>query len=181
MTAPGSRQRGRPISRLGAPRPEEMSALPRSPPRYEVRLDSKLRRPGHSALHSAASAPCRCYHCHHHDRFPRTATWRWRLAASYTPGERSVTSDGDRRGKPGHVPRWLLCFHGHRDFKHFFKSSDLKNLCIFFFFLTHNPKRYYKRQSGGKGTFSKVRAMSRYKTLTRNISVREKFLLLLLH
>lgn len=81
--------------------------------------------------------------------------------------------------KPGHAPRWLLRSHGHRGFSTLFKKVQIRRLCVFFFFsLTYNSKRYYGRPSGVKGTFSKVRAMSRYKTLSRNISVREKFLLL---
>lgn len=136
--APGSRQRGRPTAQLRALRPGQMRDLPRSPHRYEVRLDSTLRRPGSSALHSATSVSCWCHCCHHHGRFPRTATWRWRLAGSYTPGEPSVTSDGDRRGKRATLaalfpwtPRFETLFQkfGSEESLHFFfPDSSFKKI-----------------------------------------------------
>lgn len=97
--APGTHElaerRGRPISQLGAPGPQEARDLPRFPRRHEVRLDSTLRRPGSSALHLATSASRRRTHCHR----PRAATWQWGPAVPYRLGEPRATSDRDGRGK----------------------------------------------------------------------------------
>lgn len=130
-TAPGSRRRGRPISQLGAPGPQEVRDLPRSPRRHEVRLDSTLRRPGSSALHLAASASRRRTHCHR----PRAATWQWGPAVPYRPGEPRATSDGDGRGKTWTRAALAASFSWTpRFFDTFLKSSDPKTLCVFFFF-----------------------------------------------
>lgn len=59
----------------------------------------------------------------------------------------------------------------------FYKFESVEKLYIFFP-LTYNSRRYYERQSEVKGTFSKVGEMTGNKTLTRNISAKERFPLL---
>lgn len=151
---------------------------PRSVHQWEAGLEFKPRRLGSSALLSATTvfpvsllSPSQPFSTHSH-----LAVWTGRAPWKGAHQGSSVMSNWGRWEQPGHAQPWLCHFQGQRDSKHSLKVWHCGE-SLHFFFLTHNSKRYYRRQSEVKGTFSKVGAMSRNKTLTRNISVKAKFLL----